>query len=95
MGPGFFEDFLTTENTLRKPAGASEHNMYNFAYNLYMLIYLKATSQLKEHVLQRTLQHMDTCKCPRQKTHIFKEPGINVTISMQSFVNKKNVLREI
>ena len=61
MGPGFYEDFLNTENTLRKPYGGAEANIYNFAFNLYMIIYLKETDQLQDHVLHRTISYLDLC----------------------------------
>lgn len=59
VGPGFYEDFLNTENTLRKPYGGAEANIYNFAFNLYMIIYLKETDQLQDHVLHRTISYLD------------------------------------
>ncbi|ELT94901.1 hypothetical protein CAPTEDRAFT_205407 [Capitella teleta] len=59
VGPGFFEDYLDAENTLRKPFGSAEQNMYNFAYNLYNLKYLKATNQLKPERLQASLKHLN------------------------------------
>ena len=62
VGPGFFEEFLTAENTLRKPYGGAEQNMYNFAYTLYNLLYLKQSNQLKQHVLQTALRHMGDSK---------------------------------
>lgn len=59
VGPGFFEEYLDAENTLRKPFGSAEQNMYNLAYNLYNLKYLKATDQLRQDVLERTLYHLN------------------------------------
>jgi len=59
IGPGFFEEFLTAENTLRKPFGAGEQAMYNFAYNLYNLKYQKQTNQLNQETLEGTLNHLN------------------------------------
>lgn len=59
VGPGFFEEFLNAENTLRKPYGSAEQNMYNFAYNLYNLLYLKATDQLSDQTLVTTLNYLN------------------------------------
>ena len=33
--------------------------MYNFAYNLYQLLYLKATDQLREETLETVLDGMN------------------------------------
>jgi len=59
IGPGFFQDFLDAENTIRKPFGSAEQNMYNFAYNLYNLLYLKLTNQQDLSRLRTTLDHMN------------------------------------
>lgn len=59
VGPGFFEPYLDAENTLNKPYGGAEQNMYNFAYNLYQLLYLKATDQLREETLETVLDGMN------------------------------------
>ena len=60
VGPGFFEPYLDAENTLRRPFGSAEQNMYNFAYNLYNLLYLKATDQLRPEIQQDALYHLNT-----------------------------------
>ena len=52
-------DSMNVESALRKPYGAAEQNMYNFAYNLYNLKYLKATNQLNQALLERTLKEMN------------------------------------
>ena len=62
VGPGFFEDFLTAENTLRKPYGSAEQNMYNFAYTLYNLLYQKLSNQLQSDVLSTALEHLGLSK---------------------------------
>ncbi len=62
VGPGFFEEFLDAENTLRRPFGSAEQNMYNFAYNLYNLLYLKATDQLKNETQVNALDHLNLGK---------------------------------
>ena len=59
VGPGFAEDFLDAELTLRKPFGSGEQNAYNFAYTLYNLLYLKTTNQLKTDVLDKALLHLN------------------------------------
>ena len=46
VGPGFIHDFLDAEITLRKPYGAAENAIYNLAFNLYNLKYLRATNQM-------------------------------------------------
>ena len=62
VGPGFFEEFLTAENTLHKPFGSAEQNMYNFAYTLYNLLYQKASDQLKVDTLYSALDHLGISK---------------------------------
>ena len=62
MGPGFFEEFLTAENTLRKPYGSAEQNMYNFAYTLYNLLYQRASDQLAAQTLSTALEHLGLSK---------------------------------
>jgi len=50
---------MNVESLLRKPYGAAEQNMYNFAYSLYNLKYLKATNQLTQTKLKETLGEMN------------------------------------
>lgn len=59
VGPGFFEEYLDAEVTLKKPYGSAEQNMYNFAYTLYNLLYLKFTNQLKDDTLSKALTHLN------------------------------------
>ena len=58
MGPGFFVDYLDAEVTLKKPYGSAEQNMYNFAYTLYNLLYLRDSNQLKAEVQAKALDHL-------------------------------------
>ena len=60
MGPGFFYEYLNAENTIRKPYGGGEQNMFNFAYNLYNLKYQKRTDQLDTDVLKISLSHLNS-----------------------------------
>ena len=64
VGPGLFRDWLDAEVTLRKPTGSAEENMYSFGYIVYNLIYQKETNQIKEDVLNISLDHLNICKCP-------------------------------
>ena len=59
VGPGFYKPFLDAENFMRKPYGAGEMNMFNYAINLYYLKYLKTTNQLKDSVLHKALDYMN------------------------------------
>ena len=51
VGPGFFRQNLTAEQIMRKPYGSGEGNMFNFAYSVYNLKYLKASNQLRPETL--------------------------------------------
>ncbi len=53
-------DFLeNAETALLKPYGGGEQNLFNFAYCLYNLKYLKATNQLRPEVQQQALDTMN------------------------------------
>ena len=59
MTPGFFEDYLNAENILHRPYGAGEMIAFNFAYNLYTLKFMKASEQLDQVQLQKSLREMN------------------------------------
>lgn len=45
VGPAFPSMPLDTQNLLHKPYGCAEQNMFNFAANMYTLLYLRLTGQ--------------------------------------------------
>ncbi|KAL8613871.1 hypothetical protein ACOMHN_032861 [Nucella lapillus] len=57
--PGFFEDYLNAENILWRPYGAGEQIVFNFAYNLYTLRFMKTYNQLENQRLSTTLNEMN------------------------------------
>ncbi|XP_064641488.1 CD109 antigen-like isoform X2 [Lineus longissimus] len=59
VGPGFFEDHLTSENLLEKPYGCGEQAVYNLAVNMYYLKFLKATAQLTDGVKEKGLDYVN------------------------------------
>lgn len=81
VGPGFFEEYLDAENTLRKPFGSAEQNMYNFAYNLYNLKYLKATNQLDQQTLATSLGHLNLGECPVPDWLAFRLVSLSLSCS--------------
>lgn len=63
VGPGLTTTAaVDAETALRKPFGSAEQNLYNFAYTLYNLKYLKATNQLRSEILKANLEFMNSCK---------------------------------
>lgn len=52
---------VDAEVALNKPFGSAEQNLYNFAYTLYNLKYLKATNQLRQEILEANLGFMNLC----------------------------------
>lgn len=52
VGPGFFEANLTAEKIMRKPYGSGEGNMFNFAYSVYNLKFLKNSNQLSRATMK-------------------------------------------
>ena len=59
VGAGFFDPELTAETLLNKPYGSAEQNLFNFAYKLYNLKYLKATNQVREEIQKFGLERMN------------------------------------
>ena len=57
--PGFITYYMNCEDIFRKPYGAAEMNMFNFAYNLLTLKFKKANQQLDPDVLSRTLDYLN------------------------------------
>ncbi|XP_052062550.1 CD109 antigen-like [Mytilus californianus] len=57
--PGFFTQFPTAEDIMRRPYGGGEMNMFNFAYNLITLKFKKNNQQLPNDILRRTLGYMN------------------------------------
>ncbi|XP_059162065.1 LOW QUALITY PROTEIN: C3 and PZP-like alpha-2-macroglobulin domain-containing protein 8 [Physella acuta] len=57
--PGFFEDYLHAENTILRPYGGGEMITYNFAYNLLTLKFMKASQQLPDDQLMKSLREMN------------------------------------
>lgn len=61
VGPGLTTTAaVDAETALRKPFGSAEQNLYNFAYTLYNLKYLKATNQLRSEILKANLEFMNS-----------------------------------
>ncbi|BFZ13295.1 hypothetical protein BsWGS_16334 [Bradybaena similaris] len=58
VAPGFFEDYLNAENILMRPYGGGEMITFNFAYNLYVLRFMKASEQLSDEQLVKSLREM-------------------------------------
>ena len=59
MTPGFFKKYMNCEDIFRKPFGAGEMNMFNFAYNLLTLRFKKANQQLSAETLKETLAYLN------------------------------------
>ncbi|GFO11264.1 Cd109 antigen-like isoform x3, partial [Plakobranchus ocellatus] len=68
--PGFFEDILNAENILYRPYGGGEMAVFNFAYNVQVLLFQRASDQVNDDeekrvlldlniVLQRMLSYMN------------------------------------
>ncbi|PVD21251.1 hypothetical protein C0Q70_19422 [Pomacea canaliculata] len=57
--PGFFQDYLNAENILWRPYGGGEMITFNFAYNILTLRFMKASQQLSDERLLRTLAEMN------------------------------------
>ncbi|KAM4042810.1 CD109 antigen-like [Anomaloglossus baeobatrachus] len=47
------------ESLILMPYGCGEQNMINFAPNIYILLYLNATKQLKEDIRKRAIEYME------------------------------------
>jgi hypothetical protein len=60
--PGFITYYMNCEDIFRKPYGAGEMNMFNFAYNLLTLKFKKANQQLDPEVLSRALDYLNVGK---------------------------------
>lgn len=57
--PGFFKLYMNCEDIFRKPYGAGEMNMFNFAYNLLTLKFKKANQQLSPETLATSLEYLN------------------------------------
>lgn len=57
--PGFFKLYMNCEDIFRKPYGAGEMNMFNFAYNLLTLRFMKTNQQLPQETLSTALQYLN------------------------------------
>ncbi|XP_064599225.1 CD109 antigen-like [Liolophura sinensis] len=75
--PGFFEEYPTAEDILRRPYGSAEQNMFNFAYNLLTLKFKKNSKQLSDPVLMRTLEYMNV-GLQRQLSYMTPEGGVKM-----------------
>ncbi|KAG8582006.1 hypothetical protein GDO81_007888 [Engystomops pustulosus] len=47
------------ESLIQMPYGCGEQNMINFAPNIYILVYLKATMQIKSDIKERAINYME------------------------------------
>ena len=63
VGPNFFEPFLNTWSLMRMSDGAGAEAVFDFAYNLNTLLFLRQTSSLGPDMLKSSLDHMTVCKC--------------------------------
>uniref|UniRef100_T1K1D6 Alpha-macroglobulin receptor-binding domain-containing protein n=2 Tax=Tetranychus urticae TaxID=32264 RepID=T1K1D6_TETUR len=68
VGPVFPSMPLTSENLLRKPYGCAEQNMFNFAANMYTLLYLRLTGQ-KSADLEKQAFHYLNIQYQRQLSY--------------------------
>ena len=63
MGPSL----ANIDSLLKMPYGCGEQNMLNFAPNIFIMQYLKATNQLKDNIKEKatdyTLQGMIMASC--------------------------------
>ena len=59
MTPGFFENYLTAENIIMRPYGAGEMVVFNFAYNLITLRFMKSSQQLSDTTLSTSLAELN------------------------------------
>ena len=62
VGAGFCDVVLNAETLLNKPYGSAEQILYNFAYKLYNLKYLKATNQVRDKIEKLGLEQMNIGK---------------------------------
>ncbi|XP_022255098.1 CD109 antigen-like [Limulus polyphemus] len=59
FGPTFPTVPVNTTTLLRKPCDGGEQNMFNFAANLYTLLYLHQTGQQKPEVERRAIHYLN------------------------------------
>lgn len=53
---------VSTESLLNKPDWCGEQNMFNFAANLYTLLYLRLSGQRKLDIEKEAFKHLNTGK---------------------------------
>lgn len=53
MGPSL----ANIDGLLKMPYGCGEQNMLNFAPNIFIMQYLKATNQLKDEIKQKAVEY--------------------------------------
>ncbi|XP_060595854.1 CD109 antigen-like [Ruditapes philippinarum] len=93
--PGFITYYMNCEDIFRKPYGAGEMNMFNFAYNLLTLKFKKANQQLDPEVLSRALDYLNV-GLQRQLSYMkddgsfkmFRDDENSTSIWLSAFVAK-------
>ncbi|KAF8787021.1 CD109 antigen-like [Argiope bruennichi] len=59
VGPAFATMPVNASTLLRKPSWCGEQNMYNFAANLYTLLYLRLTGQRQSEIEKQAFRHLN------------------------------------
>ncbi|KAI1297215.1 Antigen -like protein [Halotydeus destructor] len=59
VGPTFQSMPTDASGLLMKPYGCGEQNMFNFAYNMYTLLYLRLTGQRKPEVEKQAFRYLN------------------------------------
>ncbi|KAI1297211.1 Antigen -like protein [Halotydeus destructor] len=59
VGPTFPSMPTNASSLLMKPYGCGEQNMFNFAYNMYTLLYLRLTGQRKPEVEKQAFHYLN------------------------------------
>lgn len=59
VGPAFPTIPVNASSLLRKPFDCGEQNMFNFAFNLYTLYYLRMTGQRQPHIEKQAFKYLN------------------------------------
>ncbi|WAR12173.1 CPMD8-like protein [Mya arenaria] len=83
--PGFFKLYMNCEDIFRKPYGAGEMNMFNFAYNLLTLKFKKTNQQLPPDVLSTALRYLNV---DDGSFKMFRDDENSTSVWLSAFVAK-------
>ncbi|KAG1660635.1 CD109 antigen [Nymphon striatum] len=72
VGPAFPNMPMNTQNLLRKPYGTGESSMFNFASNLYMLLYMRYAGLRETKIEKKTFKYLNI-DYQRQMTYQHKD----------------------